>query len=148
MSVKTTKPSEISLTQMALLWENEEAIITTSGKLFLSILKVKLKDETDDVRSHSFYSRFISDSKNEGGVIEVDKILYKYNCSRLLRLDSITAQLLEKGECMVYNKVTKKYAKKIRTQEYGGVIGPLCGQGGRLFFDEDIIIFRIMDWIS
>ncbi|MPM13731.1 hypothetical protein SDC9_60090 [bioreactor metagenome] len=64
------------------------------------------------------------------------------------RLRFRLADMLQQGQCMIYDK--KKYSPvaSVTVQTYTYVCGPLCGDGGRRFFIDGELLFEITDWIS
>jgi len=61
----------------------------------------------------------------------------------------ITARLLEKGQCLVQNKKTKKNAPEVKIQKYvHDCDWENCQHGGKFFYINDIFLFRIMEWAA
>ncbi len=67
--------------------------------------------------------------------------------SLVLRLKYRMADLLQQGQCMIYDK--KKYGPvaNVTVQKYVYDCGPLCGESGRRFLIGTTLIFEVIDWI-
>lgn len=68
--------------------------------------------------------------------------------NREMRLNFIIADLLENGHCFILNKKNGKTIKEIKMQTYSFDCGVLCGEGGRRYFINDTILFKVVDWVS
>lgn len=69
------------------------------------------------------------------------------------RLEYRLADLLSNGQCMVINKKQNKEVileviLEVKIQTYSYYCGLLCGDGGRRFFVNGMLLLEVMDWIS
>ena len=80
-------------------------------------------------------------------IIDATEIAKKNNL--ISRLEYRTADLLENGQCIVLTSSIKtEIVAEIKIQTYSYYCGPLCGDGGRRFFVNGILLLEVMDWIS
>jgi hypothetical protein len=62
------------------------------------------------------------------------------------RVDFRTAELLQNGKCLVYNKLTKKLARTITIKFYR--VGKHCIANGRLYYIDGMLILTTEDGIT
>jgi hypothetical protein len=79
---------------------------------------------------------------------ETDAFLIAEENGLTYQLEFRTADLLEKGHCLIWDKNLKEPVSEVRVWNRSDVYGPLCGSGGRHFYLNYELLFEVMDWIS
>ena len=150
-----TKDTMVSLLQniddeyTLILMVTDEYIIKTSYTIFENNLNMWLL-ENPHITDDKDLFEIVKNAKNKEFIINVEKILKEKEEDHGLekRLRYRIAYLLEEGKCLIIDKKNNKPISKIKVQTYIFNCGPLCGDGGRRFFIENIMFFGVMDWIS
>jgi DNA gyrase/topoisomerase IV subunit A len=134
--------------------DDTKIIILLENKGF--IVKVSLSDFKNDVENWLIEHPHLKEDKKLLDIVlkqaESDNTV---NVSRIItdrrlfsRLEYRTASLLENGKCLVLNKESDEIVSEIKVQTYSYHCGFLCGDGGRRFYVNEILILQVMDWIS
>jgi len=127
------------------LFRNDQYVISASFTLFRKNLSDWIS-LNPGVPGDDKLLELIDKAAINSKVIDAALIAEKNNL--VLRLKYRIADLLQQGQCMIYDK--KKYGPvaNISVQTYSYHCGPLCGDGGRRFLIEGVLIFGVIDWIS
>jgi len=121
------------------------------------IVKVSLSDFKNNIDNWlKEYPKLEKDKKLLDIILEQAKNNHVVNASKLIetdgflvsRLEYRIASLLENGLCVILDKKSNEIVPEIKLQSYSYYCGPLCGHGGRRFFVNEILILKVMDWIS
>ena len=132
---------------ITLLEDEDYMVITELKKLQIHIITF-MKNYPN---SFSFENKLLLNNinntlKSNVKIINAKTICSNHDLNYCLRNHAIT--MLEIGKCQVLNKKTCEIIKDVKIKEYGYQLGPLCGQGGRIFLIEDKEFISVMDWIS
>jgi hypothetical protein len=79
---------------------------------------------------------------------EVDAVTIAKSNKLEHRLEYRLADMLENGSCYIINQKSNEMITTIKVQVYSYYCGLLCGDGGRRFFINGILLLKVMDWIS
>lgn len=137
---------EILLYSEVTLFEDEKTIISTNNKFLINNLIQFIElypNSIDEIRLLNLLQIVITNNNSE---FELIKICKYHNL--LQRLNYQIANLLEKGDCRVFDKSTGRYVNKILMQEYSNHLADLFGEGGRHFKKDNEVFFTICDWTS
>lgn len=85
----------------------------------------------------------LADSENHKEV-DAEKIATRHKIAP--RLQYRLADMLEKGKCYIINRANGELVISIKVQTYNFHCGPMCGNGGRRFFINGILLLRVLDW--
>ncbi|HBG70259.1 MAG: hypothetical protein A2W93_13110 [Bacteroidetes bacterium GWF2_43_63] len=127
------------------LFRNDSYVISASFKLFRTNLAEWI-NENPGIPGDEKLLELVDKAAINLKIIDAAQIAEKNNL--LLRLKYRMADLLQNGQCMIYDK--RKYGPiaNITVQTYSYDCGPLCGEGGRRFLIEGALIFEVIDWFS
>ena len=143
--------SVVSLLQMiddpayVVLFRNDSYVISASFTQFRTNLSEWIKNNSG-IPGDEKLLELVDKAAINAKVIDVAQIAE--NNSLVFRLKYRIADLMQQGQCMIYNK--KKYGtvESIVVQSYSYSCGPLCGEGGRRFFIDGALLFEVIDWLS
>lgn len=130
-----------------ILFESNDFTVKTSLRVFKKSLNKWLKGHPHLKEDRKLLNLVIKQAESDT-IINALMIAREHNL--ISRLNYRTADLLEKGDCLILNKKQKKKSviSEIKVQTYSHRGGPLSGDGGRRFFINGILLFAVQDWIS
>ena len=140
-----TLVKEIEETKIVILFENKDFII-----------KMSLSDFKSDIENWLIKHPHIKgDKKLLDIVLKKAESNNTVNTSKIItdvyleeRLKYRIASLLENGKCLILNKKSNEIISEIKIQTYSYRCGALCGEGGRRFYVNEVLFFKVRDWVS
>jgi len=131
--------------KVLILLSDEVIYVTTSLSLFKNNMN-KWLEENPSLKEDEKLLNLIIQQKNGNTIINAEKTAQINNLEE--RLGYRIADLLDKGQCLIVNKKSMQPVKKVKIQTYSYYCGPLCGNGGRRYYINNMLFFKVMDWIS
>lgn len=118
-----------------ILYENDQYLVKTNLNLYISTYPFDSSDYGKVLQ------RVVKDSKNQDTLI-----MWKYT---VCHGDSafVLAHHMEKGTCLIYDKVNNEIIPKIIMEVWWDIPGPGMGDGGRRFYIKDELFYETYDWV-
>jgi len=129
-----------------ILFENKNFTIKTSLNNFKENIDNWLIEHPGLISDKELLN-LVLERANNNNIIEAS-IIAK-NSELTSRLEYRIAALLESGQCLVLiKKENTQIVSEVKIQTYSYYCGPLCGDGGRRFYVNGILLMQVEDWIS
>jgi hypothetical protein len=152
---QTAEPHENRDTVMVDLkgFKDEQIIVYINGNVKVMVSYKTLVGDLDEF-IEKYHVQYDTDLKQElATMIEKSDTLnaVRIEEDRMLseRLAFRLADILERGEAIIFNMETNEKVEKILVEHYDVLFHKLAGRGGRLFFLPDKTVFlEVTDWIS
>ena len=125
--------SRIKNQKIVTLIETDRFVVMTTYTLFIQNFKTWLKSYPDITEDKLLYNSIVKDTNGKN--VKANVIAAKLNY--IDRLNFRTAELLNKGNCLIFDKLKRKQSKKIEILKYSdiGVAGTKYSIATELILD-------------
>lgn len=127
------------------LFRNDNYVISASYAVFSKNFAAWISRNpglSDDEKLYELLEKAAKSTQ----LIDAAMIAEKNNL--FFRLKYRMADLLQLGQCMIYNKKTLGPIASITVQTYTLKCGTDCTEGGRRFFIDDVMFLSVIDWLK
>ncbi len=126
------------------LFRNDQYVISASLKAFNAHFDTWLRNNPG-VPGDDKLRELITNAAKSSQVIDAVQLAEKHNV--LLRLNYRLADMLQAGQCMVYDKKTFGPVASVTMQRFTSACGKNCTEHGRRFLLNAVMLFSVIDEI-
>lgn len=140
--ISLLKESEILSEKIVILLKNDKYIVKTSLEFF----ELNMNQFFKEYQNHddSCLLEMVLSKKVEEVEINVPEI--KKNHLISMRLEFLTAKIIDNGQCWIINRRTGLFYEDVEVQHFDYYRNPLAGYGGRQYLIYKDIFFRVIDF--